>query len=113
MESALKNLLHNALKYAALGKWLRLSAHQTDNEIQLTVADHGPGIAAEDLRNLFDPFYRGQGMAASAIAGAGLGLSILQEHIKAHGGRISVETAPDKGAAFTIHLPVLNGNHNA
>ena len=107
LESALKNLLHNALKYAALGKWLRLSARQHGNEIQLTVADHGPGIAAEDLRNLFEPFYRGQGMAASAIAGAGLGLSILQEHIKAHGGRISVETAPDQGAAFTIHLPVL------
>ena len=107
LESALKNLLHNALKYAALGKWLRVSARQHGNEIQLTVADHGPGIAAEDLRNLFEPFYRGQGMAASAIAGAGLGLSILQEHIKAHGGRISVETAPDQGAAFTIHLLVL------
>ncbi|NOT59475.1 MAG: hypothetical protein HOP19_04530 [Acidobacteria bacterium] len=113
LESAIKNLLHNALKYAALGQWLRLSAQPHDDEIQLTVADHGPGIATEDLRNLFEPFYRGQGMAASSIAGAGLGLSIMQEHIKAHGGRISVETAPDQGAAFTIHLPVLNGNHHA
>jgi signal transduction histidine kinase len=106
LESAVKNLLQNALKYAANGKWLRVSARQAGQEIQITVADHGPGIAAEDLRNLFEPFYRGRGMSASALPGAGLGLSILRHHLKAHGGRVTVDSS-DTGAAFTLHLPAL------
>jgi signal transduction histidine kinase len=107
LESAIKNLLHNALKYAAGGKWLRISVRNASDQILLTVADRGPGIDAADLRGIFEPFYRGRGVLASATSGSGLGLSIARRHVAAHGGRISVHTAPGKGAAFTLHLPAL------
>jgi signal transduction histidine kinase len=111
LESAIKNLLHNALKYAADGRWLGISARAAPDhqkrEIEVTVADHGPGIDPQDLPHLFDPFYRGQGMVASSIPGVGLGLSLVQRHVRAHRGRVTVNTAPGQGAAFTLHLPAL------
>ena len=94
LESALKNLLHNAQKYAADGRWLRVSATHTRNEVQITIADHGPGIAAADVKHLFEPFYRGQRVLASSVPGAGLGLSLVQRHLQAMGGRVTVKTAP-------------------
>lgn len=112
LRSAIGNLLHNALKYAAAGKWVSIRAclagleKSAGREVQITVEDRGDGIAAEDLPHLFDPFYRGKQVLASSTPGAGLGLSLLQRHIKAHGGRVSVKNMPDGGAAFTLHLPV-------
>lgn len=111
LESAIKNLLENALKYAAEGKWLRLSARAVSKanrpEIEISVEDRGPGIDPQDKPHLFDPFYRGRGLAASAIPGVGLGLSLVQRHVQAHRGRLSVKTAPGHGTTFTIHLPAL------
>ncbi|NOT59488.1 MAG: HAMP domain-containing histidine kinase, partial [Acidobacteria bacterium] len=83
LESVVSNLLHNAHKYAAAGRWLRVSAQQTRHEIELTIADRGPGIAAADLPHLFEPFYRGQRVLASSVPGAGLGLSLVQRHLQA------------------------------
>lgn len=110
LESAIKNLLQNALKYAAAGKWLRVSASATSGrkpEVQITVEDHGSGIDPVDLPHIFSAFYRGREVLASATPGAGLGLSLLQRHLKAHGGRVTVETKKGAGAAFTLHLPVM------
>jgi signal transduction histidine kinase len=111
LQSAVKNLLENALKYAAPGKWLRVAiacvSKQGKREVQVSVEDRGPGIDPRDLPHLFDPFYRGQQVLASAIPGAGLGLSLLERHVKAHGGRVSVQNLVSKGAVFTLHLPEL------
>jgi len=111
LESAIKNLLHNALKYAAQGKHLTVSAHAAPNgkrkEVQLTVADRGPGIDPADLPHVFDPFYRGKKVWDSSVPGTGLGLSLVERHVQAHGGRITVETSPGQGTAFTLHLPAL------
>ncbi|MFL6274769.1 MAG: sensor histidine kinase [Blastocatellia bacterium] len=110
LESAVKNLLQNALKYADSGKQLRVNvrAHRNGrrNEAQITIADRGPGVAAKDLPHLFEPFYRGAAVMASPAAGAGLGLSIVRKHVEAHRGRVTV--ASDNGATFTIHLPALD-----
>ena len=112
LESVIKNLLQNALKYAAPGKALHLSARQTPHgkqqEIQITIADGGPGIDPADLPHIFEPFYRGKKIWDSTIPGAGLGLSLVQRHVEAQGGRVSVQTAPGEGAAFTLHLPALD-----
>jgi signal transduction histidine kinase len=107
-ESALKNLLENALKYAAAGKWLQVSARAEQNgkgqEVMITVADRGPGISPKDLPHIFEPFYRGGEVMASANTGAGLGLSLVERQMRALGGRVTVESS-SAGTAFTLHLP--------
>jgi signal transduction histidine kinase len=113
LESALKNLFDNALKYAAQGKWLSVSARAATErkrkEVQVTVADRGPGIAPEDLPHIFKPFYRGQsrgqGEAAATTSGAGLGLCLVERTLGALGGSVTVQSAPGKGTSFTLHLP--------
>lgn len=111
LESAIKNLLQNALKYAAQGKYLSVSTRTAPQgnrtEVQITVADRGPGIDAKDLPRIFDPFYRGKKVWDSAVPGTGLGLSLVERHVQAHGGRVTVQTAPGHGASFTLHLPAL------
>lgn len=111
IESAIKNLLQNALKYANAGKQLRISvrAHRNGkrNEAQIQITDRGPGIESKDLPHVFEPFYRSAKVLASATPGAGLGLSIVQKHIQAHRGRVTV--ASNDGATFTIHLPMVDG----
>lgn len=109
LESAIENLLENGLKYASEGKWLSISATSVMNkkhrEVQITVADHGPGIAPADLPHIFKPFYRGQGvLASSSINGSGLGLCLVERHLRAQGGRVTVKSSDGEGTAFTLHL---------
>jgi signal transduction histidine kinase len=110
LESAIRNLLENALKYAATGKWLRLTAVTAHNrkEVVVTVADRGPGIDPADLPHIFEPFYRGKKVLASSIPGAGLGLSLLQRYLKAHGGSVRLVNLPGGGTSFTLYLPVFS-----
>jgi signal transduction histidine kinase len=108
LESAIKNLLHNVQKYAVQGRWLSVRATALPNEVQLTVADHGPGIAATDVPHIFEPFYRSRSVVATTIPGAGLGLNLVQRHVQAMGGRVTLKTAEGVGTAFTLHLPLAN-----
>jgi signal transduction histidine kinase len=109
LESALKNLFENALKYAARGKWLSVSAcvaqDRKGREVQITVADRGPGIAPKDLPHIFEPFYRGQS-ATATTSGAGLGLCLVERNLRALGGRVTVQSTHGDGTSFTLHLPV-------
>ncbi len=111
VESAVKNLFANAIKYGGAGRWLGVAATSGPNggrkEVRITVEDHGPGIDPADLAHIFEPFYRGQEVLASTVPGAGLGLSIVKRHIEAQGGRVSVESTKGKGTRFTIHLPAV------
>jgi signal transduction histidine kinase len=110
LEGALKNLFENALKYAARGKWLSVSTcaaqGKKGREVQITVADRGPGIAAKDLPHIFEPFYRGQSVNASTTSGAGLGLCLVERNLRALGGSVTVQSVPGDGTSFTLHLPV-------
>lgn len=111
LSRALQNLISNALKYGGERRWLGLSArvikHVMGEELQLAVADHGLGIAPEELPYIFDPFYRGKEVTAAQIHGNGLGLSLVKHIVEAHSGRITVESKMGEGSTFTIHLPVL------
>jgi signal transduction histidine kinase len=112
---ALHNLLTNALKYATAGRSVRVDVQPAstrgDREVQIAVTDRGPGIPAEELPHIFEPFYRGRNASERQIHGNGLGLSLVKRIAEAHGGRVSVrssEGGPDTGATFTIHLPAAS-----
>jgi signal transduction histidine kinase len=100
-----QNLLDNAIKYGAAGGSIRVSARRSASEVSVTVADHGIGIEAADQVRIFEPFYRAADVVAAQMHGAGLGLSLVQRIVVAHGGRVTVKSAPREGSAFTVQLP--------
>ncbi|MDX1623464.1 MAG: ATP-binding protein [Gemmatimonadota bacterium] len=105
LRRALANLLENAIKYSPEGAEVRLAAASTDGEVELAVADTGPGIAADDLPRIFERFYRVEKGRARGTGGTGLGLAIVKHVAEAHGGRVAVESAPGSGSTFRIVLP--------
>lgn len=100
-----QNLFGNAIKYGAGGGWIGITARATGRDVQVTIADKGIGIAPADQEHIFEPFYRAPGVIEAQIQGAGLGLSLVQRIVEAHGGRIAVRSAPGEGSEFTVHLP--------
>ena len=101
---ALGNLLSNAIRFSPLGGEILLTVSSRPGWVQITVSDQGPGIAPADRPRIFEPFYQGQRQPAGARRGSGIGLSIVQEYIAAHGGRI-VLTDDEPGTRFLIELP--------
>jgi signal transduction histidine kinase len=102
---AIGNLLSNAIKYTPPDGTIAISAGEDDEEVWIKVCDTGPGVAPAEADAIFTPFYRG-GQEQRIKQGMGLGLSIARDVIVAHGGRIEVESAPETGSCFTIHLPL-------
>jgi signal transduction histidine kinase len=98
------NLLSNALKYTESGG-IAVYATHSQNEVAISVADTGPGIPSDEQMRIFDPFYRGT-TPQRTTEGLGVGLAIARGLAEAHGGRLTVESAPGRGSVFTIHLPV-------
>jgi signal transduction histidine kinase len=112
LRRAVQNLVENAVKYGGRAGWIGVRARQAPSgQVEITVADRGPGIRREDLPHLFKPFFRGRDAAADGIPGSGLGLSLVRHIAEAHGGRVSVATGAAGtpgaagGSAFTLHLP--------
>jgi NtrC-family two-component system sensor histidine kinase KinB len=103
------NLLSNALRFTPPGGTVTVSAAEDEDNIRFTVEDTGEGISKEHLVHLFEQFYRVPGQPAES--GIGLGLSIVKEIIEAHGGTISAESEPGKGAVFHFTLPVQKEIH--
>ena len=106
LRRAVQNLVENAVKYGGRAGWIGVRARCSDaGQVEITVADRGPGIRSEDLPHLFEPFFRGRDAAAGGVAGSGLGLSLVRHIVEAHGGRVTVDTAAEQGSAFTLYLP--------
>jgi len=111
LQSAVQNLIVNALKYGAPNGWVGIRAEHTSghqSEVRITIEDRGPGVAAEDLPHIFEPFYRGADALVKRPHGSGLGLSFVQRVVTAHNGRVTVTTKQGSGSAFTIHLPAAD-----
>jgi two-component system sensor histidine kinase KdpD len=97
-------LLSNALRYTPPGSPLTVSANAGETEVVVSVEDSGPGISEQEQRKVFEKFYRGKDQR-ERIPGTGMGLSIAREIVRAHHGRIWVESEPGKGAKFSFSVP--------
>jgi two-component system, OmpR family, phosphate regulon sensor histidine kinase PhoR len=102
---ALLNLLQNAFKYTGETKHIVLRAVKDDADVVFEVEDNGVGIPRRELKRVFERFYRVDNLLTRRTEGSGLGLSIAQRIVHAHGGRISVDSAIGRGSTFRIHLP--------
>jgi signal transduction histidine kinase len=105
LRQLLLNLLSNAAKYTVSGDTIELRAGAEDSSVVLSVEDHGPGIAADQQRLVFEKFGRVNSGGRSK-PGAGLGLFIARSIAEAHGGTLDVRSDPGAGATFTVRLPV-------
>ncbi|MFN2556788.1 MAG: sensor histidine kinase, partial [Nitriliruptorales bacterium] len=101
----LTNLLTNAVHNAPKGSTVRIASRQRKGEVEISVADEGPGIPADQLDLLFDEFYQGPSAQSSGL-GFGLGLTIVRNYVQRHGGMVWVESTPGEGATFRFTLPV-------
>lgn len=106
LSQLLENLLNNAIKYTEAGK-VELSAQIEGEEVKIQIRDTGIGIPKDELKSLFDQFYRASNADERGIHGTGLGLTICQIIAKAHQGYIEAESHLDGGSIFTLHLPSL------
>jgi signal transduction histidine kinase len=132
---ALQNLLQNALKYGGDPPRITVSVRPADakrerreakasagagimfvdkrgplstrpHEVEIVVEDHGPGISPRDMPHIFEPFYRGADAVARQVHGSGLGLSLVQRIMRAHGGRTAVTSEVGRGSRFALYIPV-------
>jgi two-component system, OmpR family, phosphate regulon sensor histidine kinase PhoR len=104
LEQALVNLIDNAIKYSPPDSRVRVEAAPVDGKVALKVRDQGAGITKEHLPRLFERFYRVDPGRSRKIGGTGLGLAIVKHIAQAHGGRVSVESAPGQGSVFFLYL---------
>jgi len=103
---AVMNLIDNATKYAADGKRIELKLQRRGDRIVLSVRDFGPGIDADEHEQIFERFYRARAVRLKPIRGSGIGLALVRHIARAHGGDVSVESAPGQGSTFRLWLPV-------
>ncbi len=107
LEQAVVNLLDNAIKYSEPCRAVRISAAARDQELIISVADQGPGIADEHLPRIFERFYRVDRARSRKLGGTGLGLAIVKHIAQAHHGRVTVVSTVGHGTTFTLHLPLV------
>jgi signal transduction histidine kinase len=104
MNAIVQNLLENAVKYSPEGSVVEFSAEQTGRNFRLRVADHGQGIPDEEKQAVFEKFYRLGNEETRQSTGTGLGLYIVNQVVKAHGGTIRVADNKPRGTIFTIEI---------
>ncbi|MGQ0571800.1 MAG: ATP-binding protein [Armatimonadota bacterium] len=105
LEQVLTNLLDNAIKFTPDGGHIAVGWRSSNGEVEVTVADSGPGISPADLPHVFERFYKADRARPAVPGGSGLGLAITKHIVEAHGGRIRVASSPGAGTTFTFTLP--------
>jgi len=107
MEYACYNLLTNAVKYSPRETHVAVSARGRDGSVRIAVQDQGIGMDQKEVRQIFQKFYRTKKAEESGEAGTGIGLSIVQQIVEQHGGRIDVVSEPGVGSCFTLVIPAV------
>ena len=108
VKQVLVNLLSNAVKFSPEGGSVEVRAMREGDDAVITVTDAGLGIAERDLPLVFDRFFRSALANHLQIQGTGLGLSVVQSLVRAHGGSVEIESQQDEGTAVTVRLPALS-----
>lgn len=106
IEEVLTNLLENAIKFSPKGKKITIKGKTSGGDVVVTIIDEGIGIPTNEQERIFEHFYRVDDASVKATQGIGLGLYICKATIKAHGGRMWVESEPGKGSSFSFTLPI-------
>jgi two-component system OmpR family sensor kinase len=106
LRQIIDNLVSNAMQHTPAGTPVTVTVAAGPGHGQLTVADTGPGMPAEQAARVFERFYRTDRARSRASGGTGLGLSIVAALVAAHGGTVTVDTAPGRGASFGVQLPL-------
>jgi signal transduction histidine kinase len=107
VELVFRNLIGNAVRHGAGGKWIGVSAAVCGDDVEVRVCDHGPGIPEAERERIFEPFYRGEQTRSQRVQGTGLGLSLVKETVERHQGSVEVQSPPGGGSQFTVRLPAI------
>ena len=107
VSQAVTNFLSNAMRYTPEGGWVVVKVAEDRNDVLISVADTGIGIAPEDLSRVFNRFWRSDASRVQASGGLGVGLSVTKEIADKHHGHVSVDSELGKGTTFTLHLPLV------
>jgi signal transduction histidine kinase len=99
------NLVANAIKHGGEQNSVKVAVSGLAGEVAISVTDRGPGIPVSEMPRLFEAFYRGRRAREEQIRGSGLGLSLVQQVAREHGGRVEVDSSPGNGSVFSIVLP--------
>jgi len=113
MEYAVYNLLTNAIKYSPARTEVTAEIEASGAWLRISVRDQGIGMDQHEVRNIFQKFYRTERAVASGEKGVGIGLSIVEQIVTHHGGRVEVASAPGRGSCFTLVLPLRVREHVA
>lgn len=105
IDRALSNLLRNAVRYASHMGPIHITAKRDGNQAAIIIRDHGPGVPADALPKLFEPFFRVDPARGRSSGGAGLGLAIVQRCIAACGGTVEASIPDDGGLKMTVRVP--------
>lgn len=109
LQQVLRNLVGNAVEHTPQPSAVEVTVEQTATAAQITVSDNGPGIAATDLPRVFERFWRAEASRSRAYGGSGLGLAIVEAIVRAHHGRVRVDSTVGVGTTVTVTLPRARG----
>jgi signal transduction histidine kinase len=110
IEQAILNLLSNAMKYSDTNRAIDLTLSRANGDAIIAVSDRGIGIPPAERSRIFQKFFRGSAADRQRVAGTGLGLTIVEHTVHAHGGTIEVESEPGLGSTFRILLPAFSAD---
>src|ERR1039457_935995 len=106
LQQVVEALISNSVKFTGSGGRVTVTATYRDNDWQIDVADSGMGIPADELGQIFDPFFRASNARTAGVPGSGLGLAIVKAVTELHGGRVAVASTPGSGTTVSVYLPV-------
>jgi two-component system sensor histidine kinase GlrK len=111
LKTVLSNLISNAIKYSPQGGTVHLRALRLNGQLVFDVADTGPNVPVAERERIFEPFYTGAPPRQSHVRGTGIGLSLVREYVRAHGGQIELVDGVYTGAHFRLTLPLTTNGY--